>query len=123
LGFVSNEERDRLLRAADIFCFPSYYPHEGQPAVLLEALALDLPIVATRWRGIPENLPTEHVYGVEPQAPAQIAAQLRAARAAGPPGGALRRHYLAHFTRERHHAAVESALREICVWLSTGSRP
>ena len=110
LGFASDTERNRLLRAADLFCFPSYYPHEGQPAVLLEALALDLPIVATRWRGIPENLPAEHIYLVEPRAPAQIAAQLRAARAAGLPMGASRRHYLVHFTKSHHHAAVLAAL-------------
>lgn len=109
LGFVPTAERNRLFCAADIFCFPSFYPHEGQPAVLIEALAHDLPIVATRWRGIPENLPKEHVYFVDPQAPAQIAAQLRTARRTGPARGRLRRHYLAHFTRDRHHAALLAA--------------
>jgi len=114
LGFIADEERNRLLRAADIFCFPSYYPHEGQPAALLEALAHDLPIVTTRWRGIPENLPAQFVYFVEPHSPVQIAGQLRAARAGGPPHGALRRHFLQHFTRERHLAAVEAVLRSTC---------
>lgn len=111
LGFVGDAERNAHLRAADVFCFPSYYPHEGQPAVLLEALAHDLPIVTTRWRGIPENLPTQFVQLVEPRAPEQIAAALRRARDAGPAGGALRAHFLAHFTRARHLQAVEAALR------------
>lgn len=113
LGFVSEAGRNQLLRDADLLCFPSYYPHEGQPAVLLEALAHDLPIVTTRWRGIPENLPPRFVYFVEPRQPAQIAAQLRAARHAGPPQGALREHYLEHFTQARHLALVESALRSV----------
>ncbi len=111
LGFVSEAERNALLDRSDIFCFPSYYPHEGQPAVLLEALAHDLPIVTTRWRGIPEDLPGRFIYYVAPQSPAGIADQLLTAREAGPPGGALRAHFLANFTRARHHAAIEHALR------------
>lgn len=113
LGFVSNEEKSSLLRSTDIFCFPSYYPHEGQPAVLLEALAHDLPIVTTRWRGIPEGLPSPHVYFVEPRSPGQIASQLLAARAAGPPQGSLRRHFQLHFTKERHLALLEGLLRQV----------
>lgn len=112
-GFVTEAERNALLRESDIFCFPSYYPHEGQPAVLLEALAHDLAIVTTRWRGIPENLPARFVYFAAPRAPAEIAAQLRAAHAAGPPHGALREHYLEHFTQARHLALVEAALRSV----------
>jgi|SRR5581483_2698091 len=114
LGFVTDAERDAVLRAADIFCFPSYYPHEGQPAVLLEALAHDLPIITTRWRGIPENLPAAHIYFVDPRSPQQIADQLVRARRAGAAGGALRRHYLAHFTRARHLAALTQALEPYC---------
>lgn len=113
LGFVSMEQRNSVLRAADVFCFPSYYPHEGQPAVVLEALANDLPIVATRWRSIPENLPSEHVYLVPPQNPPAIAAALQAAQRDGPAGGVLRRHYLAHHTRDRYLADLTAALRQV----------
>jgi glycosyltransferase involved in cell wall biosynthesis len=45
---------------ADVFVFPSYYPFEGQPLVLLEAMAAGLPIVATSLGGIPETLRDEH---------------------------------------------------------------
>jgi glycosyltransferase involved in cell wall biosynthesis len=113
LGFVSAEERDRRLAAADVFCFPSYYPHEGQPAVVLEALAHDLPIIATRWRGIPENLPDRHVHLVPVRSPAAIAAALRAVRDEGPPGGALLEHHRRHFTQELHHARLLAALASV----------
>lgn len=113
LGFVSAAARDQLLADSDVFCFPSYYPHEGQPAALLEALAHDLPIVATRWRGIPENLPDRHVHLVEIRSPAAIAAALAAVRAEGPPRGALRAHHALHFTKELHHARLLAALATV----------
>jgi len=113
LGFVSKAERDELFATADIFCFPSYYPHEGQPAVLLEALAHDLPVVATRWRGIPENLPTRHVHLVPPRDPAAVAAALAAAHREGAPQGALRAHHARHFTKALHHERMLAALQSV----------
>ena len=40
------------MRAADVFCLPSY--SEGCPNVVVEALSTGLPVVATRVGGIPE---------------------------------------------------------------------
>jgi glycosyltransferase involved in cell wall biosynthesis len=42
----------RLLQAADLFVFPTYY--EGQPFAILEAMAFNLPIIASATNGIPE---------------------------------------------------------------------
>lgn len=109
-GYVSDDRRNELLQAAQIFCFPSYYPHEGQPAVLLEALACRLPIITTRWRAIPENLPEENVFYVDPRRPDQIAAALLATRTTTTAGENSRRHYLEHFTLDRHHEAMRLAL-------------
>jgi glycosyltransferase involved in cell wall biosynthesis len=112
-GFADEARKRALFAAADVFCFPTAYPHEGQPLVIAEALAHDVPIVATRWRAIPGMLPAEHVWFVAPHQPGQVADALLAARSAPRPAGALRRHYLAHFTPERHLARLEAALLSV----------
>ena len=38
---------------ADIFCFPSFFEAESFGNVVVEAMMFSLPVVATRWRGIP----------------------------------------------------------------------
>jgi glycosyltransferase involved in cell wall biosynthesis len=53
-GRVTGTEKWVLYRDAALFFFPSYYESENFPLVLIEAMAFGLPVVATRWRGIPE---------------------------------------------------------------------
>jgi glycosyltransferase involved in cell wall biosynthesis len=113
VGFADATQKRTLFAATDIFCFPSAYPHEGQPLTLVEAMAHDVRIVTTRWRAIPGMLPATSVWFTDSAEPAAVAASLDAARAAPLPGGALRRHYLAHFTRERHLTTLRSALLSI----------
>ena len=53
-GRKVGEEKWAHFRRADIFCFPSHYPAESFGNVVVEAMMFDLPIVSTRWRGIPD---------------------------------------------------------------------
>jgi len=113
VGFANDAEKHALLSAADIFCYPTAYPHEAQPLALIEALAHDLPIVATRWRAIPSMLPPTphpHIHLVEPARPDQLADALLATRHTAPPSGELHAHYLARFTRHHHLTALARAL-------------
>jgi glycosyltransferase involved in cell wall biosynthesis len=112
-GQVDAARKATLFQTADVFCFPTYYPHEGQPLVVIEALAYDIPIVTTRWRAIPSLLPPSFAWTVEPRQPPQLAAALAAAQSAGRPNGALRRHYLAYFSPEQHVAALKAALLSV----------
>jgi colanic acid/amylovoran biosynthesis glycosyltransferase len=52
LGAVGQDEIRRHYAEADAFCLPSFA--EGVPVVLMEAMAMALPVVATRIAGIPE---------------------------------------------------------------------
>jgi glycosyltransferase involved in cell wall biosynthesis len=51
-GAVGQEEIHALYTDASIFCLPSFA--EGVPVVLMEAMAMRLPVVSTRIAGIPE---------------------------------------------------------------------
>jgi glycosyltransferase involved in cell wall biosynthesis len=54
LGIVSGGAKWEAYARADLLCFPTFYEAETFPLVVLEAMSFGLPVVATRWRGIPE---------------------------------------------------------------------
>ncbi len=51
-GWVSGEEKESLLSAADIYILPSF--NEGLPISILEAMSYSLPIISSPVGGIPE---------------------------------------------------------------------
>lgn len=53
-GVLTGAKKWERFLCADIFCFPSHFPSESFGNVLLEAMSFELPVVATRWRGIPD---------------------------------------------------------------------
>lgn len=111
-GVVRGEEKTALLARCGVVCLPTRYPHEGQPLVALEALAADAPIVATRWRGLPETLPAT-VSLVAPGDTVSLAAALVATLAVPPPAGAHRRFFDERYTRERHLATLAAELSRL----------
>ncbi len=52
-GQLTGDAKLQRLAEADIFCFPTHYPSESFPCVILEAMSFRLPVLSTRWRGIP----------------------------------------------------------------------
>lgn len=61
LGWISCEQRNEILAAADIFILPSH--HEAFPMSILEAMALSLAIITTPVGGIPDLI-TSYENGV-----------------------------------------------------------
>jgi glycosyltransferase involved in cell wall biosynthesis len=51
-GVVSGNKKYELLNEANIFCLPTYYPVEGQPISILEAMGMGNAIVTTNQGGI-----------------------------------------------------------------------
>ncbi len=56
LGLVTGQKKDDLFLRTDIFVLPTYYPFEGQPTVIIEAMAAGCPVVSTRHAAIPETV-------------------------------------------------------------------
>jgi glycosyltransferase involved in cell wall biosynthesis len=75
-GYVESREKDHLLRSCDALCFASYFPNEGQPVSIIEALAYGMPVLLSRWRGLPEMVPSSLAHLVEPRDPALLAQAL-----------------------------------------------
>ncbi len=100
-GFVSGEQKAALLQESDAFCFPTYYPAEGQPVNLIEAMAHGLATITTRWRAIPEILPPDYLGFVPPRSPDAVAAALTTALTSDC-AVQLRHAFVARFTEARY---------------------
>jgi glycosyltransferase involved in cell wall biosynthesis len=58
-GVVPADRVIATMRTYDAFVFPTHYSGEGHPGVLVEAMMAGLPIVATRFRSLPELIEHE----------------------------------------------------------------
>ena len=106
LGVVAGGAKDQLFTDSEIFVFPTYYPFEGHPYVILEAMAAGLPVITTAHAAIPETVvPNEtglFVPARDPHALAEALEHLIAdARLRERMGAAGRVRYERHFTVER----------------------
>lgn len=112
LGFDAGERKQRALREADIFCFPTYYLAENQPVNLMEAMAFGLPVLTTRWRSVPEMLPENYPVVVDPKSPEQVADAL-VQLVGSDLAAVLRQTFLHRFTLDQHLAGMAAAIRSV----------
>jgi len=75
-GVLRGSQKERFLAETSIFVFPSRY--EGQPLVILEAMAFGLPVVSTRNVGAIDEMVVDGETGilVDKQSPEKIAQAL-----------------------------------------------
>lgn len=105
-GAVYGQDKCDLFHSSDIFVFPSYYPAEGHPWVIVEALAFGLPIISTDQGAITESV-IDKINGfiVEKQNSHQIAEKIKLliddSDLRKTMGQASRRLYLKNFTEEK----------------------
>jgi glycosyltransferase involved in cell wall biosynthesis len=112
LGFVAGEAKRRVSAESDCFCFPTHYYAESFGLVVLEAMAFGLPIIASRWRSIPELVAPDYPGLIPPHDPQQIAAVL-VQMISTASGESLRGHFLRHFTIQQHFIALAKALHSV----------
>jgi glycosyltransferase involved in cell wall biosynthesis len=73
-GIVTGVEKQRFLKEASFLILPTFYPWEGQPICIIEAMAFFTPVIATKHRCIPELvLDGYNGFLVDKNAPDQIA--------------------------------------------------
>jgi len=119
-GTKIGSEKYQLLGEADIFCYPTYYELENQPAVLLEAMMYKLPIITTNWRAIPDIV-TDGVEGflVPVKTPNEIAAKIellvKNKDLRDQMGGKGREKFLREYTIEKHLSRMEQAFKDLLI--------
>jgi glycosyltransferase involved in cell wall biosynthesis len=117
LGVLTGQKKYDAFRRANAFCFPTHLQCETFGLVLLEAMACGLPVVATRWRGIPSIVDEGRTgFLVEPRDSGALADRLEMlahdASLRERMGIAGREKFEREFTRERHVDRMRRALLE-----------
>ena len=51
-GVVTGKRKKQMFLDADVFCFPSFFSSESFGIVMLEGMMYQMPIIASRWRGV-----------------------------------------------------------------------
>jgi glycosyltransferase involved in cell wall biosynthesis len=76
-GTKINNEKWEVFYNTDIFCFPTYVPSETFGIVLIESMQFKIPVVATRWNGIPYVVDDGfNGFLVEPRNPIDMATKI-----------------------------------------------
>jgi glycosyltransferase involved in cell wall biosynthesis len=76
-GTLSGNEKAKVLGESSVLVFPTYYPPEGHPWVLIEAMANSLPIVTTDHAAISESvIDGENGFLVAKRSPNEVADKL-----------------------------------------------
>ncbi|MFM7215519.1 MAG: glycosyltransferase family 4 protein [Verrucomicrobiota bacterium] len=112
LGFLHGHQKQEAMLRADMLIFPSYYAFETHPLTVVEAMAYGMPIVAARWRGIPEMLPGNLAHLVEPRDPRSLAAGLIQA-IESQSGPRLRNRFEERYTLDRFLERFAAAVKTV----------
>ena len=117
-GTRTGVDKDRLLRQATIYCFPSSFIHENLPVTVIEAMAYSLPVIASSWRGIPDLVVDDVTGVIVPPCDAEATAQAISRLLVDPEerrrmGVAARERYVARFTADRFHRRMDEVFTSV----------
>jgi glycosyltransferase involved in cell wall biosynthesis len=76
-GILPRDQVMRTLVQYDALILPTYWEGEGHPGVILEAYCAGIPVITTRWGGIPEIVDSETGILVKPQDVEALATAMR----------------------------------------------
>jgi glycosyltransferase involved in cell wall biosynthesis len=110
VGFADAAMKGQLLEESDILCFPTFYYAESFGLVILEAMAFGMPILATKWRSVPDLFPENYPGLVNIQSPDEIAAALFQL-ATRDDSDEFRRRFVERYTVEKFGGNIAAAIR------------
>ena len=116
-GVLTGEAKALAFARARVFVLPTWYPPEGQPLSILEAMAAGLPVIATPRAAIPDMVLDGETGLLVPERDPESLARALGGRLGDPEmarrlGAAGRRRYLERFTVERCMGRVAELLLE-----------
>ncbi len=115
LGVCTGADKYAAFCSSDVFCYPTYFESETFGIVVVEAMKFALPVVATRWRGVPSIVEEGRTGFLVPvHDAAALADRLEVlvtdedlAQRMGAHG---RQAYLSRYTEDSYRTAMEDAL-------------
>jgi glycosyltransferase involved in cell wall biosynthesis len=114
--FLTGQEKEDLFRTNDLLLFPSHWESFG--LVVIEAMAFQLPVVATNSDGVMGILGQDYPYMAPIKSPKQLAEVLERGLRDGFEGAFGRDHFLDLYEIKVHEAALieafESLMRPSC---------
>jgi glycosyltransferase involved in cell wall biosynthesis len=118
LGVRMDDAKWQTYAEADILVFPSFFECESFGRVLIEAMQFEIPVVATRWRGIPSIVEEGGSGFLVPIKDSQALAEKIAILLKDPArraemGKRGRQIYLERFTIERFWRDIEEAFSSV----------
>lgn len=127
-GQLTGEYKWKAYQESDVFFFPSHYPSEASPIVLMEALGMGLPVISTLWNGIPalmRGCPTATLLPIKsPEAYAQALTDFNVKRSSLKEfSKESRKFYDDHFLPERFIDRVNRAFHVVNQPLSSAISP
>lgn len=63
-GVITGDEKKEFLSNSDIVVFPTWYPHEGFPLVIIEAMSAGKPVVSSKGIGAISDIVVENETGL-----------------------------------------------------------
>ena len=59
-GILRPDEIEATLSKYNVLLLPSYFEGEGYPGIIIESLAMGIPVIATHWKALPEVITDEY---------------------------------------------------------------
>lgn len=56
MGIKTGDDKNNIFGKSQAFLFPTFFEHENFPTVILEAFSCAIPVVATKWRGVVDQI-------------------------------------------------------------------